>query len=181
MKEQLIALTISLFLIIVGSVASVIFPQYITIKDSIAIGLFSYIVTLVVFLAARTKLIDSLRQIDSNLAYLSKYVLSREKAKELGADLFSTFWILCLLRAAEGVYRFIDPQTFEISKDQLPQFWLQAAINTDVSWYCTNYVNSPHDWDSGWASWEFQVQSQCMKQVGTSVKRLFIAKDKVGS
>jgi ABC-type multidrug transport system fused ATPase/permease subunit len=176
-KEQVIAIVISIIIIVIGAIFSIKYANYITLKDSILIGLFSYIVVIVVFLGNRFYLIDKIKQIDNNITDIKENSEYVNKLKKIGTDSFDSFWALCLLRAANGTYKQIDSDSFEINKEQIPQFWLQAAINTDVNWYCTNYVNSNEDYNSGWVNYEFGIQSQCMKQNGTIVQRLFIIKD----
>lgn len=178
MKEQLISIGIAVVLAIVGALFSTKYSDYITIKDSIYIGIFSYLVSLMIFISERFKLIDSIGTINKNVSYVSAYILSEEKAKRIGNDSASILWAISMFRAKEGVYKLIDSNTFEVEREQIPGFWQQAIINADVSWFCTNNVNSPEDLGSGWARRGFELQSMSSKDVGTTVKRLFIYENK---
>lgn len=176
LNEQLISIIVGLSFGIVGAILSFRFPEHITIMDSIYIGIFSYIVTILAFLESRLRVLDSLNRIDNNMTYVSNYLLSEEKAISKGNDSFGIYWALCIARAKEGIYKLIDSNTFVVEEHQVPNFWQQAIINTDISWFCTTYSNTPDDFE-GWSKWGFELQGMGIKRIGTVIKRVFIVDD----
>ena len=173
MKDQLVSIVVGLSFTTAGAILSSIFPDFITVKDSISIGIFSYIISILFFIESRLRVLGSIETIDNNMTYVSNYLMSEEKALRKGNDSFSIFLALSMIRAKEGIYKLIDSNTFVVEREQLPNFWQQAIINTDISWFCTTYSNTPDDF-TGWAKRGFELQGMGVEQMGTLVKRLFI-------
>lgn len=175
-NEQLVSIIVGLLFTMVGAIFSSIYPDFITFKDSISIGILSYIISILFFIESRLRVLDSIETMNNNMTYVSNYLMSEEKALRKGNDSFSIFWALSMMRAKEGIHKLIDSNTFVVEKEQLPNFWQQAIINTDISWFCTTYSNTPDDF-TGWAKRGFELQGRGIEQMGTLVKRLFIVND----
>jgi len=178
MKEQITSIGIAVTLIVASAVISQFYPEHVTIRDSVYMGLFSYLVSILFFFTKRLKIIDSIRNIEPKVDYISKHISIEESLRKPSDDAFGVFWYLCLISAREGTYELVDSNTFKVVKDQLPSFWQKAILNTDISWNCTNFTNLPEDLYSSWAKAGFQFQSMVSKTMGVPVKRLFIAKNR---
>ena len=174
MKEQIISIVIAFFLIIVGVLISRVYPQHISIRDSICIGLFSYLVSILFFFTNKLNTIDHIHDVRTDVKNISDCLSIKETLKKQSADSFDIFWDLCLIRAKECVYELIDPNTISIPKEQFPFFWHQALLNTDINWNCTNYTNLPEDLYSDWATKGFEFQSMVSETMDVPVKRLYI-------
>jgi hypothetical protein len=67
--------------------------------------------------------------------------------------------------------------SFEVSKIQIPNFWLQSITNTESAWFCTNYVNPRDDWGKGWVRRGLYFQKLQAEEYGQNIKRVFIFKN----
>jgi len=178
MKEQIISIVITISLIIVGTLISYFYPQHINIKDSIYIGLFSYLISILFFFTKKLDTIGCIPDIRTDVKNISNHLLIEEKLKKHCSDSFGIFWNLCLLRAEEGIYKLNNPNSITVPKEQFPSFWQQAILNTDINWNCTNYTNLPEDLYSDWAKKGFNFQSMVSKTMDVPVKRLYILKNR---
>lgn len=178
MKEQITSISIAVALIVASAVISQFYPEHVTIRDSVYMGLFTYLVSILFFFTKRLKIVDSIRNIEPKIDYIFKHISIEESLRKTSVDAFGVFWYLCLIRAREGTYELIDSNTFKVYKDQLPSFWQQAILNADINWNCTNFVNLPEDLCSSWAIAGFRFQSMVSKTTSVPVKRLFIVKDR---
>jgi hypothetical protein len=176
MKEQGLSLGISIVLVTIGAAFSHWYRDIVTLRDSIYVGIFSYLVSISYFTSRRLVLLDKLPEVG---AVVDRVVEALEAEGRLIAGrtrAFDVFWHICLLRSKAGIYKAINATTFELAKEQFPRFWQQAILNTDLTWYCTNFVNAPDDWKAEWSRAGFQFQSVVSKMTDAPVRRLFIAR-----
>lgn len=174
MKEQLISAVTGLFFILIGALLIWKWPNDVRPLDSAFLGCFAYLITTVALIAWKTRKLDSYQKLEDNVTYISNVSRVQEATIRMGAGSSDFFWVLCLLRAREGIYSLLDSSSIRVDRDQIPKFWQQAIINTDSSWLCTNFVNLEQDWRTGWEDTGLTLQSIGIQQSNISVRRVFI-------
>ena len=110
---------------------------------------------------------------------LSKIACFTEQQEQLRRDIgyFDIFWSISMAKAREGYYRLLNSNTFEMSEIDILLFWQQAIINTDNSWFCTNYVDDQEHWKKGFTKSGIELQRLSIKLFRTKVRRIFIYDD----
>lgn len=170
MKDEIISAIIATILTIIGAAVSHFYPEM-SLRDSIYVGLFSYVTLLLHFWQTKVSQLENLRNSLDEITENTRLIrLSEDQA----GSAFSIFWSICMIRARQGVYRIGDNRTLEIPLDKLPSFWQQAIIHAGSTWSCTSYVNSLDDINAEWSNRGFEFQAMLSKAAGVSVKRLFI-------
>ena len=104
----------------------------------------------------------------------TSFLSAQDQAIRSGNNVFDIFWAVCMLLAKEGIYDLIDSQTFAVSQQDIPRFWLHAILNTDHSWLCTTYFNTEYNWEEGWVRRGVDCQKITIENSLTTVKRIFI-------
>jgi len=174
MKEQLTSIIIALLFTMAGVAFSLQWPGEFRIIDSIFLGLFAYLITTTSIVLWNSNKLKDFNKLLSDTEFTANHLRVQEAVIKKGTRSFDLFWSLSLLRAKEGIYRLLHSGDFIVSREQTPSFWLQAIINTDSSWLCTNVVHTKQDWRSGWEHKGVSYQKLGVELSSTTVKRIFI-------
>jgi len=173
MKEQLASIVIALIFSILGAILNVIWPEQFRIIDSLYIGLFAYLTATSAIVLWNTSKLKQFDVLVSESKFIANHLRVQEAVIKKGTRSFDLFWSLSLLRAKEGIYKILESGDFLVGREQSPNFWLQAVINTDSSWLSTNVVHTEQDWNNGWEYKGVLYQKLGIDLSNITVKRIF--------
>lgn len=176
-NEQIISITICLCSIFVCGLLSFFFPSIISYKESVVVGILSYVVSIVTFWNKHFSLMQNIPLIMSRLNIIDSRIINENSILSNYIDPIDIFWSISISKASSGIYELINPTTIKITREQFPNFWNHAILNASSSWFCTNFSNSEDDLYSSWAKRGFEFQSMASKINNVSVKRLYISKN----
>ena len=178
MKEQLISVITALIFAFVGVVLEKIWPTEFRAIDSLYFGLFAYLTTTSAVILWNTSKLKKFDKLTKEMEFVANHLRVQESIIKKGTHSFDLFWSISLLRAKEGIYELLDTGDFIVNREEAPNFWLQAIINTDSSWLSTNIIIPEQDWNSGWEYKGLSYQQLSVKLSNTIIKRIFIYETK---
>jgi hypothetical protein len=177
MHEQTLNIVIAIISTLIGVMLSIIAPNQVRIIDSVYLGIFSYLTSVGVQLAFRSENFFKLNKVSENTEDIVYFLRLREYIASRSGKLSEQYLSFCLFKAYQGIYRLENRFSFEVSKIQIPNFWLQSITNTESAWFCTNYVNPRDDWGKGWVRRGLYFQKLQAEEYGQNIKRVFIFKN----
>ena len=164
--DHLLPIIISLGISCIAAALSYYFPDKLSLKDSIWLGLLSYFISVVISISGNFDLLQK------DITEI-KATLNAERATK-SRNNFDYYWLSCMDKSREGQYVLASKNCIKIPHTELRRFWQMAIANTAQSWECTLYVNDPEDLNSKWIRSGFELQGFNKKIFELSVKRLFI-------
>ncbi|MCG8328970.1 MAG: hypothetical protein MI974_14855 [Chitinophagales bacterium] len=175
-----IPIIISISLMLIRAIIGIYFPDhqnakvFIQFVDALIVGMLTYVVSMVYSLSNRIENMNLIPQVNKELIEISSIIKAREKVIKNGDNSFDLYWAICLLKARSGIYDLKDSNTFEVSENLIPNFWIQAINNTDFNWLCTSYVITKTNWKEGWTKMGIESQKLGIGLKSIGVKRIFI-------
>ena len=174
MREQVTSITIGLFLAFVSALADHAFNLNMTRSDNLFLGLLSYIISLLTFWGFRLQALGEVKEIGNKLTQIGAQLGIGENIGNAHRGVADSYWNLCVIRASHGVFSLVEPNQLSINHPQRRLFWLQAILNTELSWDCTCNPVIPKSIDQTFLLDGFRYQSIVSRINGVPVKRVFI-------
>lgn len=185
MREQLISVISGLVFGILGAFLSVNYSEYFSEVTALYFAFFAYISTTVALILSNTRVLKSnekilgdvsteISEVSDEISFIANYLRTQDTLSREGNISSDIFWSLSLLKARQGIHKLSKHGDFRVEKEEIPNFWLQAIINTDSSWLCTYTVYPNIEWKTGWVKKGIEYQKLGIETSGITATRIFI-------